>query len=51
MNSQKLRLDLDIAYFQTMSKIVQFGRTIQSNGPPVLAKIMPLHSLAQEVIS
>ena len=50
VSRQDLRLEMDIAYFQTMSKIVQFGRIIHSHGPPVLAKILPIHTIAQEVI-
>ena len=50
VNRQDLRLDLNIAYFQTMSKIVQFGRIMYSNAPPVIAKILPIQTLVQEVI-
>ena len=50
VNRQDLKLDLDIAYFQAMSKIVQFGRSVYTNGPPFLSKILPIHSITQEVI-
>ena len=50
VSRQNLRLEMDIAYYKTMSKIVQFGRILHSHGPPVLAKIVPIHTIAQEVI-
>ena len=50
VSRQDLRLELDIAYFQTMSKIVQFGRSMYTKGPTALAKILPIHTIAQEVI-
>lgn len=50
VNRHELRLELDIAYFKAMSKIVQIGRVMYSHGPPVLAKILPIQTLAQEMI-
>ena len=50
MSRQKLRLELDIAYFGAISKMFQIGRGISTGGSPLLAKIMPMHSLVQEVI-
>jgi len=50
MNRQELRLELGIAYFQAMSKIVQFGRDINAMGSHVLAKILPIQTLVHEVM-
>jgi hypothetical protein len=50
VSRQDLRLEMEIAYFKTMSKIVQFGRIIHAHGPPTLAKILPIHTIVQEVI-
>lgn len=50
MNRQELRLELGVAYFQAMSKIVQFGRGINAIGPPFLAKILPIQTIVHEVI-
>jgi len=50
MSRQNLRLELDIVYYAAMSKIVQIGRGISTGGPPLLAKIMPMHSLVQEMV-
>lgn len=50
MSRKEIRLELDIVYFQAMSKIVQFGRSINAFSPPIIAKIFPLQALAHEVI-
>ena len=50
MNRQFLSQELDIAYYKTMSKIVQFRRNILKNKiSSAEAKIFPAHLLAREV--
>ena len=50
MSRQFLSQELDIAYYKTMSKIVQFRRNILKNKiSSAEAKIFPAHLLAQEV--
>ena len=51
MTRQNLNQELGIAYFRTMSKIVQFRRNILKNSiSTVQAKILPTHVFAQEAI-
>ena len=51
MTRQYLNQELDIAYYRTMSKIVQFKRNLFKNSiSSVQAKILPTQAFAQEVI-
>ena len=51
MSRQYLSQELDIAYYKTMSKIVQFRRNLLKNKiSSAEAKIFPAHIFAQEVI-
>ncbi len=51
MTRQYLSQELGIAYFRTMSKIVQFRRNLLKNSiSSVQAKILPAHVFAQEAI-
>ena len=51
MSKQEFSQDLGIAYYRTMSKIVQFRRNILKNNlSSIQAKILPNHKFAQEVI-
>ena len=51
MSRQQMSQELGIAYFRTMSKIVQFRRNLLKNQiSSAEAKIFPAHIFAQEVI-
>jgi hypothetical protein len=51
MSRQYLSQELDIAYYKTMSKIVQFRRNLLKNKiSSAEAKIFPAHIFAQKVI-
>lgn len=51
MSRQYLNQELDIAYYKTMSKIVQFRRNLLKNQiSSAEAKIFPAHIFAQGVI-
>jgi len=51
MSTQDLSQDFGIAYYRTMSKIVQFRRNVlKNNVSSSQAKILPLHKFTQEVI-
>jgi hypothetical protein len=51
MTRQYLNQELGIAYYRTMSKIVQFRRNLLKNSmSSVQAKILPPQIFAQEVI-
>ena len=51
MTRQNLNQELGIAYYRTMSKIVQFRRNLLKNSmSSVQAKILPTQVFAQEVI-
>jgi hypothetical protein len=51
MTRQQMSQELGIAYFRTMSKIVQFRRnSLKNKISSAEAKIFPAHIFAQEVI-
>jgi hypothetical protein len=51
MTRQQMSRELGIAYFRTMSKIVQFRRnSLKNKISSAEAKIFPAHIFAQEVI-
>ena len=51
MSRQYLSQELDIAYYRTMSKIVQFRRKLLKNSiSSVQAKILPTQVIAQGAI-
>jgi hypothetical protein len=51
MTRQFLSQELEIAYYRTMSKIVQFRRNVLKNSiSSVQAKILPTQVFAQEAI-
>ena len=51
MSKQDLSQNFGIAYYRTMSKIVQFRRNVlKNNFSSIQAKILQNHKLAQEVI-
>ena len=51
MTRQYLSQELGIAYYRTMSKIVQFRRNLLKNSiSSIQAKILPTQVLAQEAI-
>ena len=51
MTRQYLNQELGIAYYRTMSKMVQFRRNIVKNSlSSIQAKILPTRVFAQEVI-
>jgi len=51
MSKQDLSQEFGIAYYRTMSKIVQYRRNLLKNNlSSIQAKILPNHKFAQEVI-
>jgi len=51
MSKQELSQEFGIAYYRTMSKIVQYRRNmLKNNLSSIQAKILPNYKFAQEVI-